>query len=118
MERASEEEETTSTTHDHASNPFLFSDMPLSNPPQTADVIRPVLARSASNYPNDFPSSPLAATSVQNESKLVDAVLELADGTTVRGISFGAEAKSVSGECVFQTGVYFLPSPMSYGRAF
>ncbi|KAL1942304.1 hypothetical protein VTO73DRAFT_6368 [Trametes versicolor] len=79
--------------------------MPLSNTPQTADVIRPVLARSASNYPNDFSSSPLAATSVQNDSKLVDAVLELADGTTVRGISFGAEAKSVSGECVFQTGM-------------
>ena len=34
----------------------------------------------------------------------VDAVLELSDGSAYRGISFGAESKSVAGECVFQTG--------------
>ena len=33
-----------------------------------------------------------------------EMVLELADGTAYRGISFGAEGKSISGECVFQTG--------------
>ncbi|KDN37490.1 hypothetical protein RSAG8_10152, partial [Rhizoctonia solani AG-8 WAC10335] len=33
-----------------------------------------------------------------------DAVLELADGTTYSGINFGA-AKSIAGECVFQTGM-------------
>ena len=32
-------------------------------------------------------------------------VLELADKTELQGISFGAEGKSVSGECVFQTGM-------------
>lgn len=32
-----------------------------------------------------------------------DAVLELADGTTYAGMSFGAPS-SVAGECVFQTG--------------
>jgi len=32
-------------------------------------------------------------------------VLELADGTALHGISFGAQNKSVSGECVFQTGM-------------
>ena len=32
-------------------------------------------------------------------------VLELADGTEYQGISFGAEGKSISGECVFQTGM-------------
>ncbi|KZP08038.1 small subunit of carbamoyl phosphate synthase, partial [Athelia psychrophila] len=31
--------------------------------------------------------------------------LELGDGTTYRGIGFGAEGKSVAGECVFQTGM-------------
>jgi carbamoylphosphate synthase small subunit len=36
----------------------------------------------------------------------VDAVLELSDGATFRGISFGAEGKSVAGECVFQTGLF------------
>jgi len=38
-----------------------------------------------------------------------DAVLELSDGTLYFGMSFGAEAKSVAGECVFQTGTS-LPS--------
>ncbi|KAG8993412.1 hypothetical protein FRB94_010815 [Tulasnella sp. JGI-2019a] len=33
------------------------------------------------------------------------SVLELADGTRYEGISFGASGKSVSGECVFQTGM-------------
>lgn len=31
-------------------------------------------------------------------------VLELADGTAFQGFSFGAKGKSISGECVFQTG--------------
>lgn len=30
--------------------------------------------------------------------------LELADGTAYEGFGFGAEGKSISGECVFQTG--------------
>ncbi|EJF60824.1 carbamoyl-phosphate synthase [Dichomitus squalens LYAD-421 SS1] len=79
--------------------------MALSNPALKANVVRPVLARSATNYNNGYPAAPIAATSVHDESQLVDAVLELADGTVFRGISFGAEGKSVAGECVFQTGM-------------
>ncbi|KAF6756698.1 aspartate carbamoyltransferase [Ephemerocybe angulata] len=37
--------------------------------------------------------------------RCVEAVLEFVDGSAFRGISFGAEGKSVSGECVFQTGM-------------
>lgn len=33
-----------------------------------------------------------------------DMVLELADGLALKGTSFGAKGKSISGECVFQTG--------------
>ncbi|KAI0300690.1 carbamoyl-phosphate synth [Multifurca ochricompacta] len=44
----------------------------------------------------------LHATETKNAA---DAVLELIDGTAFRGISFGAEGKSVAGECVFQTGM-------------
>lgn len=33
-----------------------------------------------------------------------DSALQLADGSVFSGISFGAEDKSVAGECVFQTG--------------
>jgi len=35
-----------------------------------------------------------------------DMVLELADGLALSGTSFGAEGKSISGECVFQTGEF------------
>lgn len=38
-------------------------------------------------------------------------VLEMADGTAYEGIGFGAEGKSISGECVFQTG------PLSFAAA-
>ena len=40
-------------------------------------------------------------------------VLELADGTAYEGIGFGAEGKSVSGECVFQTGWFHLLPQMN-----
>ncbi|KAJ2506585.1 Carbamoyl-phosphate synthase [Coemansia sp. BCRC 34490] len=33
------------------------------------------------------------------------AALVLKDGTVMQGYSFGAETKSISGECVFQTGM-------------
>ncbi|RDX39517.1 hypothetical protein OH76DRAFT_1525959, partial [Lentinus brumalis] len=60
---------------------------------------------SASEYPNGYPEAPIAVTLAQDELQLKDAVLELADGTAFRGISFGAEGKSVAGECVFQMGM-------------
>ena len=37
-------------------------------------------------------------------SKIDSMVLEFEDGTAYEGVSFGAQGKSVSGECVFQTG--------------
>jgi hypothetical protein len=47
----------------------------------------------------------------------VDGVLELSDGSAFRGFSFGAQGKSVAGECVFQTGEfalsYFFPIKLS-----
>lgn len=56
--------------------------------------------------PSRTPSPSLPATSAP--IKAPDAptmILELADGTEFRGLSFGAEGKSISGECVFQTGM-------------
>ncbi|TFY80757.1 hypothetical protein EWM64_g3257 [Hericium alpestre] len=66
---------------------------------------RPVISRSASYAANGIPAPPVTSLSFKpSGTKLdVDAVLELADGTAFRGISFGAENKSVAGECVFQT---------------
>ena len=84
-----------------------MSKMALSNPAHKTNVARPPLPRSNTNYTNGFPTAPIAATSLHEGEQLVDAVLELADGTAFKGISFGAEGKSVGGECVFQTGTQF-----------
>ena len=63
--------------------------------------VRPTLSRTPSTVAG-IPAAPVTAPS--NDGASVDAVLELSDGSAFRGISFGAEGKSVAGECVFQTG--------------
>ena len=72
---------------------------------------RPGLLRSSSSfgYPHAVePAPPVTAPpAISGDYSLstpIEAVLELADGSAFKGISFGAEGKSVSGECVFQTG--------------
>ena len=69
------------------------------------DPSRPAIVRSASYV--GIPTPPVTAPSLQaTETKNnLDAVIELSDGTVFGGISFGAEGKSVAGECVFQTGM-------------
>jgi carbamoyl-phosphate synthase/aspartate carbamoyltransferase len=64
---------------------------------------RPPIYRTTSTA-NDGPAPPITPVFESSQSSSVDAVLELSDGSTFRGISFGAEGKSVAGECVFQTG--------------
>ena len=69
------------------------------------DLARPALSRVQSGLPNGSPAPPVTAQPVQDNARPTnDAVLELADGTAFRGFSFGAEGKSIAGECVFQTG--------------
>ena len=77
-----------------------------SNPPHLVGPVRPVLSRAASSFAN-IPAPPVTAPHSQVHgaaTSSVEAVLELSDGSSFRGISFGAERKSVAGECVFQTG--------------
>ena len=52
---------------------------------------------------------PPATSPPLGQEDSTEMVLELADGTAYRGISFGAEGKSISGECVFQTGKFYKP---------
>uniref|UniRef100_A0A0W0F1Z5 Pyrimidine-specific carbamoyl phosphate synthase-aspartate carbamoyl transferase n=1 Tax=Moniliophthora roreri TaxID=221103 RepID=A0A0W0F1Z5_MONRR len=81
--------------------------MALSNPPGHVLPVRPIFLRSRSqfsNVPTPLATAPPAEDDPENALN-VDAVLELADGSAYRGISFGAEGKSVAGECVFQTGM-------------
>ena len=65
--------------------------------------LRNALADSVpSRAPSPAPPVTLAPVGHEHAPRMV---LELADKTELQGISFGAEGKSVSGECVFQTGM-------------
>jgi len=57
------------------------------------------------NAVTSVPVSPIVSSVSDGGTDWSDGVLELVDGSAYRGISFGAEGKSVSGECVFQTGI-------------
>ena len=74
--------------------------------------VRPAIARSQSYAPNGIPAPPISAPQIlaSETNNAPDAVLELIDGTAFAGISFGAQCKSVAGECVFQTGARMAPT--------
>ena len=70
--------------------------------------VRPALSRLSSHALN-LPASPVTFAPLRdNGAEMEEGILELIDGSAYRGISFGAEGKSVAGECVFQTGKYLL----------
>lgn len=71
--------------------------------------VRPSLTRGTSNFSQKIPT-PVASAGITSSDADVDAVLELSDGSAYRGISFGAEGKSITGECVFQTGAFSVIS--------
>ncbi|PFH49641.1 hypothetical protein AMATHDRAFT_62764 [Amanita thiersii Skay4041] len=76
-----------------------------SNLPVMSLSVRPALSRSSSvllGYPNGPVTAPLEWG---KEDAVLDGVLELSDGSAFKGIAFGAQDKSVAGECVFQTGM-------------
>lgn len=77
----------------------------ISIPDGDLNVLRPAFIRTASDFAT-VPAPPVTASSINEDGlEVVDGVLELADGSAYCGISFGAEKKSVAGECVFQTGL-------------
>lgn len=78
--------------------------------PTGAFPVRPALSRLTSNLSN-LPASPVTFAPLNDDGTEIndgmnDGILEFVDGSAYRGISFGAEGKSVAGECVFQTGKY------------
>lgn len=76
--------------------------------PNGAFPVRPGLSRLAS-YSLTIPASPVTFAPLHDDgTEMNEGILELVDGSAYRGISFGAEGKSVAGECVFQTGKYPL----------
>jgi carbamoyl-phosphate synthase/aspartate carbamoyltransferase len=54
------------------------------------------------------PSAPHRPVTAFDEKDVTTATLVLQDGSSYQGISFGSEEKSISGECVFQTGKFFF----------
>jgi Carbamoylphosphate synthase small subunit len=77
---------------------------PSNSPEPNVGPVRPVMSGAASSFAS-FPAPPVTAPSSQVDGTATpQAVLELTDGSSFRGISFGADGKSVAGECVFQTG--------------
>jgi carbamoyl-phosphate synthase/aspartate carbamoyltransferase len=78
--------------------------MTTNNPAVPIAPTRPALSRASSNCVI-LPAPPVTTAPVgDNDAEPLDGLFELVDGSAFRGISFGAEGKSVAGECVFQTG--------------
>ncbi|KAF0501359.1 carbamoyl-phosphate synth [Gigaspora margarita] len=59
------------------------------------------------------PIPPVAVPPSISKADLVVATLVLKDGSSYQGFSFGAESKSVAGECVFQTGMVGYPESLT-----
>lgn len=53
--------------------------------------------------------TPITAPIIEEGAKV--AYLQFKDGSLYQALSFGAETHSVSGECVFQTGMVGYPNP-------
>lgn len=53
---------------------------------------------------------------VEDYTDVTTGALLLQDGTVFQGVSFGAEGKSISGECVFQTGTVLLMRWIIFGK--
>ncbi|KAI8991979.1 hypothetical protein BDF20DRAFT_909680 [Mycotypha africana] len=58
------------------------------------------------------PSAPHRPVTAYEEKSVTTGTLILQDGTSYQGVSFGAE-KSISGECVFQTGMVGYPESLT-----
>ncbi|ORZ09633.1 hypothetical protein BCR41DRAFT_398615, partial [Lobosporangium transversale] len=63
---------------------------------------RPSPAASSSNIQAANPHPPVTGVPCEQPNATI-ATLVFRDGTSYQGISFGAETKSIAGECVFQT---------------
>ncbi|KAG2208301.1 hypothetical protein INT47_006157 [Mucor saturninus] len=63
------------------------------------------------------PRSPTAphrpAAALEDPKDVTTAAFVLKDGTSFQGISFGSETQSISGECVFQTGMVGYPESLT-----
>ncbi|KAJ2157634.1 Carbamoyl-phosphate synthase [Coemansia sp. RSA 552] len=82
--------------------------------PVSAAIITPPCTAAAPTYgPNCAAKSPEEVEAAAASHMPTLATLALKDGALLQGYSFGAEARSVSGECVFQTGMVGYPESLT-----
>lgn len=67
--------------------------------------IQPIVSVPSQEIATIFPGPDATLKGAEPVKQTERMLLELADGSAYEGYSFGAE-KSITGECVFQTGVY------------
>ncbi|KAG0230206.1 bifunctional pyrimidine biosynthesis protein [Mortierella sp. GBAus27b] len=60
-----------------------------------------------------LPHPPVTAPLLDEAASATVATLVLKDGSSYQGISFGAEIRSIAGECVFQTGMVGYPESLT-----
>ncbi|ORZ05810.1 hypothetical protein BCR42DRAFT_456687 [Absidia repens] len=77
----------------------------------------PAPAANATPLPAISPRSPSAphrpVTAVEDPKDVTMGTLVLKDGSSYQGVSFGSEKASISGECVFQTGMVGYPESLT-----
>ncbi|KAI8993613.1 hypothetical protein BDB01DRAFT_715931 [Pilobolus umbonatus] len=66
-----------------------------------------------SRSPRSPSAPPRPTAALENPKDVTTAALVLKDGSSYQGISFGAESKSIAGECVFQTGMVGYPESLT-----
>ncbi|KAJ1987331.1 Carbamoyl-phosphate synthase [Coemansia spiralis] len=81
------------------------------SPTPSFAIIPPCTAAVATHGPNCGAKMPEELAATAHTPTVASLILK--DGTVLQGHSFGAELKSVSGECVFQTGMVGYPESLT-----
>ncbi|KAJ2742407.1 Carbamoyl-phosphate synthase [Coemansia sp. BCRC 34301] len=83
------------------------------SPVPAVTITLPCTAAAPSYGPSCAAKTPAEIEAAAAEQAPTLAALVLKDGAVLQGYSFGAEVKSVSGECVFQTGMVGYPESLT-----
>ncbi|KAI7906607.1 uncharacterized protein BX663DRAFT_548768 [Cokeromyces recurvatus] len=93
----------------------MTSNMPsAANPLLNAHITAPAANATPISRSPRSPNAPTRpAAALEDPKNVTTAAFVLKDGTSFQGISFGSETKSISGECVFQTGMVGYPESLT-----
>jgi Carbamoyl-phosphate synthase small chain, CPSase domain len=97
------------------SSPRAFHTFPLLPPASVGTHSRHPTRNATATIDSPLPPATLDLSYAQGKEETKKVLLELADGSSFTGFSFGA-VKSVSGELVFQTGIVLFSFPATVSR--